>query len=341
MAQSDCPQIQTISLHEDVVTSGRVSVDREKGVLRGVKILGLESANGRTYTRAAIREAASKYEGLYVNRDHPARTGGSRSADDRLGWLEGVRVEGDGLYGDLHYLMSHPFAARLVEAAERRPGAFGLSHNAQGRGREKAGKFQVENIVSVKSVDLVADPATTKGLFEEQGMGPEMAMADGGGTPEDKLSAGFEAAIMAVVSDKSMDVAGKVSKIRDLLKMHEKAMGGGSEGSSDGGDSQESPAAEAVEPKAEPTLAQLQEQVAASSRELNLRKLCDAAQLIPNPLQLKALVALTEEADQKALVQQFKSQAGKVKSTTARDLTESKPAMPADARAFAKAITVR
>lgn len=354
MAQSHRPALQTISLREDIVLSERIQLDKDKNILRGVKILGLKSANGRNYTPAAIRAAAGMYEGIFVNKNHPRKQGEARDAEDRLGWLEGVRVEADGLYGDLHYLNTHPFTPRLIEAAERRPQAFGLSHNAHGQVRGRDGKGQVESITSVRSVDLVADPASTHGLFEQDGydMNPEMGMADGG-SPEDKLSAGFEAAIMAVVGDKSMDVAGKVSKIRELLKMHEKALGGGgSEGSSGGGDSEESPAAEGKqEPKAEPTLAQLQEQVATTQRQIVVRALCDAAGFLPNALQLKTLVALTEETDQKALVEHFvaaKAAASnghvKARSVSARQLTEAKDAdnkMPADSADFAKRLVAR
>ena len=76
-------------------------------------------------------------------------------------------MEGEGLYGDLVYLKTHPMAERICEAAERMPDAFGMSHNAQGEGEEnKDGVFVVSKIVEVRHVDLVADPATTKSLSE-------------------------------------------------------------------------------------------------------------------------------------------------------------------------------
>jgi hypothetical protein len=42
----------------------------------------------------------------------------------------------------------------------------GLSHDAVGTGYTKDGVFQVQKVIEVKSVDIVADPATTQGLFE-------------------------------------------------------------------------------------------------------------------------------------------------------------------------------
>ncbi|MFH1605125.1 MAG: hypothetical protein ABIH03_14610, partial [Pseudomonadota bacterium] len=145
-----------------------VRVDKDAGVIRGVRILGAESRNGRTYTLEAIRGAVGLYEGQNVNYDHPPKGAPDqeRQFGDRAGWLRNVREIGGGLSGDLHYLKSDPRADKLCEAAERRPESFGLSHNAEGRVVKKDGKTLVEEITRVRSVDVVADPATTRSLFE-------------------------------------------------------------------------------------------------------------------------------------------------------------------------------
>jgi len=88
-------------------------VDREKGVIYGVKILGLESANGRSYSPKAIREAAQLYEGSKVNLNHArgANATGPRGYEERLGAVRGVKVvEGSGLFGNLHYNPKHAIA---------------------------------------------------------------------------------------------------------------------------------------------------------------------------------------------------------------------------------------
>lgn len=141
-------------------------VDREKGIIYGVKVCGLESANGRAYTAEALRKAARLYEGLPVNVNHPSKARDDRASEDRFGKLVNVRFAGDGLYADLHFLRSHPMAERVMEAAERMPSAFGLSHNAGGKMEKVNGRPTVTEITEVRSVDLVADPATTRGLFE-------------------------------------------------------------------------------------------------------------------------------------------------------------------------------
>jgi hypothetical protein len=148
---------------------GGLKVDRKAGVIFGVKVLGHASLNGRLYLPEAVRQAAPKYEGVHVNIDHPDdKPTDQRSAYDRFGKLVRVRyIEGKGLYADLEYLVSHPMAGRVVEAAEKMPDLFGLSHNAEGEGDEtEEGVFVINRIVEVRHVDLVADPATTRSLSE-------------------------------------------------------------------------------------------------------------------------------------------------------------------------------
>ena len=148
----------------------RPTVDREAGVIRHVKVLGLKSKNGRTYERPAVAKALDLYEGRGVNIDHrkPGERAGGRSVKDHFGELRGCALETDGVYADLHYLKSHPQADPVCEAAERMPGQLGLSHDAAGKTRKRGKTLCVESIVDVLSVDLVRYPATTEGLFESE-----------------------------------------------------------------------------------------------------------------------------------------------------------------------------
>jgi hypothetical protein len=77
-------------------------------------------------------------------------------------------VLGDnGVYADLHFLKSHPLAARVCEAAERMPEVLGFSQNATTiQVPDGHGGVVHESIKRVRSVDLVADPATTQSIFE-------------------------------------------------------------------------------------------------------------------------------------------------------------------------------
>ena len=156
-----------LTLREDVRSSPHRRVDESRRIIYGVKVLGRRSNNGRIYPPEVIRKAAPLYEGKSVRVDHPDDPDANRSSDSVLGWLRNVRVQPDGcLYADLHYLHEHPFSRRLVEAARRNPRCFGLSHNADGDTEMQGNTMVVKEILEVRSVDLVADPATTTGLFE-------------------------------------------------------------------------------------------------------------------------------------------------------------------------------
>jgi hypothetical protein len=124
--------------------SGESRVDTRACVIRGVRVLGLESRNtGRVlglserefgqaldkpyrYSMEAVRSALPLYENATVYSNHlkfEINDEGQRvfkqfvrENEEMIGWLSNVRaVEGKGLYADLHYLDAHPTAAALVE----------------------------------------------------------------------------------------------------------------------------------------------------------------------------------------------------------------------------------
>lgn len=162
----DAAKDGTQRLLEYSTSSGlTLRVDAAQGVIGGVKILGLTSANGREYSREAITAARGLYENRPVNVDH--LDGSRRSYRDRIGKICRVEVREDGLYGDLLVNPKHPLAEQLLWDAQHAPENVGLSHDAQGRTVVRAGRVIVEAIHTVRSVDLVAEPATTKGLFED------------------------------------------------------------------------------------------------------------------------------------------------------------------------------
>jgi hypothetical protein len=146
-----------------------VRVDRQEGVLWGVKLIGLNSRNGRRYREAALAQAAALYENAKVNVNHP-KDGplAPRDYQDRLGIIRGVEFRaGDGLFGNLHFNPKHALAEQLVWDAEHNPRNVGFSHNVQAKLSREGEGVIVEEITRVQSVDLVADPAATEGLFEQ------------------------------------------------------------------------------------------------------------------------------------------------------------------------------
>lgn len=146
----------------------RLRVDRQAGVIQGVKILGLQSRNGRVYLPEALAAAVALYEQAKVNVNHPkGDPRGPRDYQDRMGLIRNVVVrDGEGLFADFHFNPAHVLAEQLAWDAEHAPENVGFSHNVQARTARRGDQTVVEAITRVQSVDLVADPATTRGLFE-------------------------------------------------------------------------------------------------------------------------------------------------------------------------------
>jgi hypothetical protein len=120
-----------------------------------------------------LKKAIPLYENAKVNIDHPVEEPGQpRSYLDRIGILCNVQLRGeDGLYADFHFNPRHPLVEQLLWDAEHAPSNVGFSHNVEAVVRQDKTEMVVEEIVSVRSVDLVADPATTAGLFESVAAG--------------------------------------------------------------------------------------------------------------------------------------------------------------------------
>ena len=146
-------------------------IDKENGVVSGVKILGVKSRNNRVYPLETLRDAAPLYENAKVNVNHPdGSPNESRKYQDRVGSIKNVTLQENGLYGDFHFNPKHPLAEQMLWDAEKAPENFGFSHNVEAVVRLENGAQVVDKIVRVRSVDLVADPATTSGLFESQSL---------------------------------------------------------------------------------------------------------------------------------------------------------------------------
>lgn len=206
----------------------------------GCKILGFKSRNNRTYTREAIAQAAHKYENAKVNLDHNTGTD-PRKFSERFGRMVNVRMEADGLYGDLQYNPKHPLAEAFCWWIKNDPTAIGLSHNATAEVKNTAeGGEIVTEIRDVDSVDLVADPATTRGLFESYNErkgnmnpdeNPEMAPppqvnTDMNQAPVDEaidddgdFASHLGNAILAIINDAGLSSDEKRKKVLGALKL--------------------------------------------------------------------------------------------------------------------------
>jgi hypothetical protein len=170
----------------------RIRVDREQGVIRGVKILGLQSRNRRRYLPEALIEAARLYEDAKVNVNHPkGNPSAPRDYQDRIGVIrEVIAREGEGLFADFYFNPKHALAEQLIWDAQNAPENVGFSHNVEARTVRQGDQIVVEAITRVQSVDLVADPATTRGLFESaEASQSETGEHDSAGQIEDSQTA--------------------------------------------------------------------------------------------------------------------------------------------------------
>jgi hypothetical protein len=212
-----------VPLREDCTCQG-ATLSAGESVVRNVKFLGFKSRNRRRYLPEAVDDALHLYNGMVVNINHPADGAGQpRSVLDRFGRLSNPRRGDDGAYADMSYNPKHPFAEVFRWYVQNDPAAVGLSHNAVGSGRQDGGEFLVEKIHEVRSVDLVADPATTKSLFESMdyddplmaGMNGDDAMPEETPGHEDHLVD----AVGALLKDSDISPEAKKKKILAIMKI--------------------------------------------------------------------------------------------------------------------------
>lgn len=160
-----------------------LTVDREVGVIRRVRILGHESKNthgasgveATEYPKSAHDSAKPLYENAICFLNHKD-TKSKRQVTEAFGRFRNVTTEVTNgqpvTYGDLHYLKSHNEAARVCEDAERGDlGMFGLSHDAYA-GKDRIDRSRkrlvIESLAKVNSIDIVLNPATNRNLRESQ-----------------------------------------------------------------------------------------------------------------------------------------------------------------------------
>ncbi len=145
------------------------SVDVRTRRLKDVTVLGEHSLNGRTYTEDARRAAVSLLEDSKVYLNHRPRSphNAPHPVQNYVGRLRGLYMDDDGRVRAKTLQVVNEDHWPLVSGLARNdPSSVGLSIDAQGE--VEAGTGNVLAIRWVKSVDIVSDPAATRGLFEER-----------------------------------------------------------------------------------------------------------------------------------------------------------------------------
>lgn len=305
------------------------TVDRDAGVIKGVKILGRTSRNNREYTSRAMAESAALCEGVRVYIDHD-RSGKERRVSDFFAEVKDVRTKEDGNYADLHYLKTHPLAESVLERSERFSGSFGMSPHQFGPTRNKGRKQIVESVARIRSVDIVDTPATTNSLFESEAtimtlralietipedtehrdqlvalveqegleeLAVEMpAEGEEGVSSDDQMKAAFRAMVVAAFDDDSLDTKATIAKIKDILKSHEKLSA--------------TPEADAEAPEEDETTESLKAENERLKTENECRELLESAGVASGPVKLKALSSLTTE-ERAELIESWKVEPSK------------------------------
>lgn len=155
------------------------TVDKESGVIEGVVILTGEkvSKNKTLYTKKALAEAVTRYEGAKMFLDHPKPSEGEvRSVRDLGGIYKRVRLDENKLRADLHLVPNTEIRNIVVPIAEAKPTGVGLSIRDRGHGREEDGVFLVEGFSKGNSysIDLVTEASVNETLYESNQGGQDM-----------------------------------------------------------------------------------------------------------------------------------------------------------------------
>lgn len=280
-----------MSKRHQLIESARLAkgeVDRELGIIKGVKVLGEESANGKVYRRAVRERAHRLMEGKVVNIDHHAERPkpGQKVKRPNVPWsarfgvLQNVHERDDGTYADLKYLKEHREANTICEAAETMPHILGMSILGEGPCHEEGGKLIVDAIDILDSVDIVTDGATVQGLFESAG--------DEEPGHEEAMSEGLCAAIVGVFKDSSLSTEEKLKKIKHIVKFDEKMKPAPAEG--EGEQTEE----ECMKESTDLTVEQLRD-------ERDVRLLIESNSMVSSPELVTELLELPGEDRQAAI----------------------------------------
>ena len=141
-------------------------IDAAEGVIRGVCVMALGEAKGHglhldnTSLDQFLDLAVNRKDGVKVRfgADHDA------GASDINGSLKNFRRDGDKIRADLFLLKSDRNFAKIIEMAEKLPNEFGLSASTTAD-EELIGHDKFVRFKEIFCVDIVSNPAATKGLF--------------------------------------------------------------------------------------------------------------------------------------------------------------------------------
>lgn len=149
----------------------RNRIDAAQGVIYGVCVArcgeakghGVSLDDGSLETLLALTKGRENGVATRFGNDHQA------ASKDFNGSLKDFRIQGDGIYADLHLLKTDAHYDKLLEMAERIPNEFGLSVVADAAKTKDGKNFKSPiRFEALDCVDIVSAPAATNGLFFSQ-----------------------------------------------------------------------------------------------------------------------------------------------------------------------------
>jgi len=150
-------------LNESALSSLEIKdIDRENKQIRNISLLGDFSKNNREYTNRALKSAVTVLEGSPAFYVHSSKDRNPKK--ELIGKFTNLFVKENRVKGTLNVLEKE--ASFIFDLAERMPELAGFSVDATVKYRREGKKEIIESFLKGKSVDLVTDPATVKGLFE-------------------------------------------------------------------------------------------------------------------------------------------------------------------------------
>jgi len=168
------PAIPIKPLYEGFDSAMKEAVINEQPteyIVENVAVLGPVSLNGRQYPVQVQEAAVTKIEGVraYANHAKEAESGDPRTVQELIGYHSDVYVKENMTYSNLHLIKGKSIVEEhILPTIRSNPSIIGNSIVASGRIKKEGGIDVVEEIVAVRSVDIVSEPATTHGLFEHK-----------------------------------------------------------------------------------------------------------------------------------------------------------------------------
>lgn len=122
------------TLVRESVTQGSLKVDRAARLIRGVRLINENSRNGYSYSREALREAISLYDGTPVFAPHNTDERTPRDPLAADAYIQSTRFEEingkAGLTADLDVAPGER-GDRFLWLAEKHASSAGMSHDAR------------------------------------------------------------------------------------------------------------------------------------------------------------------------------------------------------------------